>query len=363
MEIALEQSREYWHHIASVADFHRDHGINSEAANPHYMLRKVPKMRGWSHNPYALYLGASPTPALCLRASATWRLDESTKCERIQKERTQNMLLQIGTKAAITYTLDNRCFSCWTGAVDETVVGPNYLAILTLGWCYTLSSRLVEIQSDGAIMRYTASKATAHNTSCHDAGLDTIDIGEAYGGMISWLSAILAPGEGWRAIVKHRDEGEFLAPWSLRTANNPTFSVKWQGSKSERPYHPPLSSNEAFHLLSRFAIWHNLGSQFSVAFAAALSVPTHQYHGTTFQLPRPTSTTARCPGSSTMFVPPEWTMLYENLDYYMSLSCKPEAIISLLCGTFWEPGVPCNLASPWLHPILNDMPEQSTGFF
>lgn len=49
--------------------------------------------------------------------------------------------------------------------------------------------------------------------------------------------------------------------------------------------------------------------------------------------------------------PPERTVFYENRDYYMSLSCKPGAIISLLCGTFWEPGVPCNLASPWLHPF------------
>jgi hypothetical protein len=51
-------------------------------------------------------------------------------------------------------------------------------------------------------------------------------------------------------------------------------------------------------------------------------------------------------------------MLLENLDYYMTLSCNSEAVISSLCGTFWESGVPCNLVGPWLHPILNETPEQ-----
>lgn len=35
--------------------------------------------------------------------------------------------------------------------------GPNYLGILTIGWCYVLSARFVEIQGEGATMQYTAS--------------------------------------------------------------------------------------------------------------------------------------------------------------------------------------------------------------
>lgn len=34
---------------------------------------------------------------------------------------------------------------------------PNYLGILTIGWCYVLSARFVEIQGEGATMQYTAS--------------------------------------------------------------------------------------------------------------------------------------------------------------------------------------------------------------
>lgn len=31
--------------------------------------------------------------------------------------------------------------------------------------------------------------------------------------------------------------------------------------------------------------------------------------------------------------------------------------MSTLCGSFWEPEVPCNLVSPWLHPV----PEEVLG--
>src|SRR4051794_18873574 len=47
----------------------------------------------------------------------------------------------------------------------------------------------------------------------------------------------------------------------------------------------------------------------------------------------------------------------QELPYYMALSCNPEAVISSLCGMFWEADVTCNMVSPWLHPILNEVPE------
>lgn len=56
------------------------------------------------------------------------------------------------------------------------------------------------------------------------------------------------------------------------------------------------------------------------------------------------------PGSS-----PMWTDLKETLPYYMTLSCSPDVMISTLCGSFWEPDVPCNLVSQWLHPVLEQV--------
>lgn len=210
-------------------------------------------------------------------------------------------------------------------------------------------------------MRYTASRATGYRGTGTSARGDSIYIGDADEESISWWSAILAPGEGWKAVIKQCDEGEFLAPWSLACVCKEPLSFTWQNKKStEVSDNCLISSKRAFEHLTRFALLHNLGSQFLVALAAAIMVPTHNHHGKTLQLPCPTSTGTQCPAISPTSIPSEWAMLYENLDYYMTLSCKPEAIMSSLCGAFWESGVQCNLVSPWLHPIMNEIPEQET---
>jgi len=30
-------------------------------------------------------------------------------------------------------------------------------------------------------------------------------------------------------------------------------------------------------------------------------------------------------------------------------------MMATLCGSLWEPGVPCNMVSPWLHPALKEV--------
>ncbi|OJZ89966.1 hypothetical protein ASPFODRAFT_58616 [Aspergillus luchuensis CBS 106.47] len=147
-------------------------------------------------------------------------------------------------------------------------------------------------------MRYTDSKATAHYEAIPEPTMHTVDIGEVSDDTASW----------WRS--------------------------------------------KAFEALPQFAMLHNLGSQFSVAFTVALTIPIHNCHGLTLQLPQPSLDRAKCPATSINCVPQDWAALYDNLSYYMTLSCNPETIIYSLCGSFWEPGVPCNLVSSWLHPIL-----------
>jgi hypothetical protein len=39
--------------------------------------------------------------------------------------------------------------------------------------------------------------------------------------------------------------------------------------------------------------------------------------------------------------------------YYMTLSCDRRGMQSLLCGSFFDPEVSCNLVSPWFEPILS----------
>ena len=54
---------------------------------------------------------------------------------------------------------------------------------------------------------------------------------------------------------------------------------------------------------------------------------------------------------------PEWILVYKELPHYLTLSSNPEVVISSLCGMFWEDGNPSNLVSPWLHPVLNELPQ------
>ncbi|KAE8381683.1 hypothetical protein BDV26DRAFT_278670 [Aspergillus bertholletiae] len=258
LEIALYTSRKHWSCVAIVAVHYPEKGIQAKSANPHHVLGKDP-------------FGASPGPILCFQASVTWALHEPTVCDSVQKNRTDAIPLHLGTKSTVPSTFDGTAFSDWIGTEEEVAVGPNYLAILTLRWRYILSAHLIEMQGQGAMMKYTELTTMDDHNSGIEASTCTIDIGEASDDVISWWSAILSPGEGWRAVVKQCPSGAYVAPWS-----------------------------------------------FLVAFTTALTVPTHNLHGSTLQLPRPAHTSGR--------------------------SAPTEVIISSLCAMFWGPAVLCYLA-------------------
>ncbi|KAJ6184523.1 hypothetical protein N7519_005824, partial [Penicillium mononematosum] len=119
----------------------------------------------------------------------------------------------------------------------------------------------------------------------------------------------------------------------------------------------PLTADQAFHVLAEFALLHNLGSQFPIALMTAITLPTHEHYGSTVQLPLPRSFGGKQP-TPMEAIPAMWSSLNEELPYYMTLSCSPEVVMSTLCGSFWEPKVPCNLVAPWLHPLFNEILQQ-----
>lgn len=55
----------------------------------------------------------------------------------------------------------------------------------------------------------------------------------------------------------------------------------------------------------------------------------------------------------------EYLSVGNCLAYYMALSCNHSVVMSSLFGSFWEPSIPCNLVSPWLHPVLEEIPKAS----
>lgn len=354
-DVALEKSREYWYRLASLAYDYRDQGLAAEFTNPQRVLHKIPQFQGRPKNPYARPFGVSPNLALCVQASSTWRLTGDSDCDRIKQETTIPTLLQIGTSTAIPYGFYGKAFSHWIGTTTEKRTGPNYLGILTIGWCYVLSARLVEMRGDGASMRYTSSQASRFSESLrHPPAVLVVDVGEADGDVIRWWSAILAQHEGWKAIVKQTTSGEYLAPWSISRTCEVTFAIDPTGG-SETSVQTPLSSDRALEALIQFARLHRLGSQFAVALATAMSFPTHQYYGSIPQLPSPKGHGGRVATDPLDCISLMRTNWKEQLPYFMTLSCSPEVLMSTLCGSFWEAGVPCNLASPWLHPVLEEV--------
>lgn len=235
----------------------------------------------------------------------------------------------------------------------EKSTGPNYLGILTIAWCYILSARLVEMQGEGASMSYTSSQAYCLGEGLYNLPeTHIVDIGDADGDVVRWWSAVLAQHEGWKAIVKQTTSGEFLAPWAVsRTCETP-FAIKHRGSPTF--VQTPLSSDRAFDALSKFARLYELGSQFPIALATAMSFPIHRYYGSNVQLPFPRAHGGKTP-TTPLGIPVMWTDLNEDLPYYMTLRCSPEVMMSTLCGSFLEPDVPCNLVSQWLHPVLEEV--------
>ncbi|KAJ5176559.1 uncharacterized protein N7482_002436 [Penicillium canariense] len=302
-------------------------------------------------------LGIAPTFPLCSLASSTWRLLGDSGCDaEVKKETTRHTWVQIGTGRPTPYSFCGNIFSYWIGTTTEKATGPNYLGILAIGWCYILSAELVAKQGGSAVMRYTDSRADILGEGPYNPSEEVhfIDVGEVDERTARWWSAILAKREGWQAIVK----GKYIAPWSVsRTCETP-FIIKRRRNSLLRDSLPlvqtPLSSDDAFDALLEFASLHNLGSQFPIALTTAMSFTMHTYFGTDVKLPLPRAHGGQTP-TTTLGASPMWTELKKELPYYMTLSCTPDVMISTLCGSFWQPDIPCNMVSQWLHPVLEEV--------
>ncbi|KAJ5594846.1 uncharacterized protein N7459_001054, partial [Penicillium hispanicum] len=354
IEAALKESRKYWFKLASWAYAQRDNGLAPDDIDPRQALRRVPKFQARPKKLQDRPFGASPVLSLCLETSCTWKVSANADCSALEREVSRFAMLQLGAGDSVPFKLNGEVFQSWTGTIEEGGHGANYLGVLTLGWCYILSARLVELRGEGAFMRYTKVKAECNSDPRLDRpSAHLLDIGEVDEDVARWWSALLAPGEGWEAFVT-RDPADFVAPWSIIRTCETTFFIKHK-TLSPDSNSGPLSSKKAFEVLAEFALSHQLGSQFSIALATALTIPLHRYYTLTARLPFPKPMCGKKSSHSVEAMPPMWLRLMEELPYYMTLSCNPELMMSILCGSFWEPGVPCNLVSPWLHPVLNEV--------
>ncbi|KAJ5345673.1 hypothetical protein N7452_003677 [Penicillium brevicompactum] len=345
LDEALAKSRNYWYLLGSVAHAMRDNGLLPEYTDPRLSLRRVPRFQARPEETVWHPSGAS-RDGLGSEAWSTWKVSNHRDCDGLKKEVTKYLRMKLASGKAVPVKLDGQTFCTWIGTTEETPTDSNYIGVLALGWCYVLSARLIELRGEEATLSYTDSEAEFEDDSTVDCSeAYKIDIGEVDDDIARWWSAILAPNQGWEAIVTQ---------------------IQWEG-KSTITSHTrhrlcfPLSAEKAFRALSEFALLHELGSQFSISLAVALMIPSQDYWQLTARLPPlriKEGQTKPCPSIDSM--PQSWQRYMEDIDYYMTLSSNAETMWAALCGCFWEPEVPCNLVSPWLHPVVNEVLSSSS---
>ncbi|KAL8935431.1 MAG: hypothetical protein Q9211_004706 [Gyalolechia sp. 1 TL-2023] len=362
LEAVTVGARVYWSRLAGKALSHYRRGLLPQYVDPFNMLGKVPSVPNEPGSTRILTMDeSSGTSALFLEAHSTFGLATNGGCTVSDIIKTIPALLQLGIQSPTPVDWNGTSFRRWVGIQGENTTR-NYISILALGWAYILSVRLLEMQGQGgAEIAYTRSMATGYMPEAGDrvATAITVDIGDVDDHAARWWAAILAPGKGWKAIVSRTEDVVYLSPWSVCVEDGQRFDIAWGGTSSpsqDSVVSTPPSSKNAFELLSRFCLLHDLGSQCFAALATTLTFPTLNHYGIVATLPFPTHLRGRDEENPVKLAAVDLVRISEGLPYYMALSCNQSVIVSSLCGVFWEPGIPCNLVSPWLHPVMNEVP-------
>jgi len=300
-------------------------------------------------------------------------------CDLDKKIMSHRLLLGVQSSVSCYFSGDSQ-FANWPGFndYDETQSGGgNCLAILVFAWSYILSARWLEIQQESGNFPVQLNDRIVYLR--HQAGwrddtsenlLDTIDInlGDIDDDAARWWAAILAKDEGWRAEIKMNDN-VYRSPWST-TSTTADYKFRLRRRKKDPQssfdlVSTPPSSEVALGYLSDFCYLHKAGSQSSAALAAVLTFPSV----TKTSLPLPIchdpylqtgvlkadallSKNSSSLDSESVEENVEIFRDYGLLPFYMTLSCSSRGLESLLCNTFFNPHIPCNLVSAWIQPIF-----------
>ena len=286
--------------------------------------------------------------------ASTWRVTGSEDCEVSGKSiQIPSVQLRLFISSPTKVTLDGSSFRKWIEFDGDDQ--PNLLAIIALAWSYILSARLMELQGrDGSTIVYTETTAPLcrgdERLSSFSMNIDNVDSRE-----VRWFTAILAPGSGFQVISHEEDGYNYHSPWALSLAAHKShFHIRlgkdYQDLKMSG--YTPLNSYEALRSLVDFCNREGVSShQLHAGLATAMLLPTHSYLNVDSALPHPTAGNPSF--SSTKQSCGDVDQLYDDLPYYITLSCGGDIINSILCGVFWNPQVPSNLASPWLQPLMD----------
>lgn len=261
--------------------------------------------------------------------------------------------LRLQISSPTTVALSGDSFREWTEREGDDQ--PNLLAVLVLAWSYVLSARLIELQgSDKSILMYTETAAPIYRGDQNSSSV-SVDIGSVDSKTRRWFAAILAPGVGFQITLDREQSYSRHGPWTYSLAMDMSpFSITCREDHEDQKISDktPLTSYQALQSLIEFGNRYGVSShQLHAALATALLFPTLNSFKVNSNLPCPAAGNPK--GSPAMISEEALDRLFDDLPYWITLSCGGEVIISSLCGVFWNPNIPSNLVSPWLQPLLD----------
>ncbi|KAG2416421.1 hypothetical protein HFD88_007636 [Aspergillus terreus] len=283
---------------------------------------------------------------LCASGTSNWETDDSRGTCRIPGFK-QHLDVPVSVKTATHLTLSpcpdlTANYARWLDHKED------HLSILILAWAYILSARWAEVMP-GATVQYTASQATWVNGESVDESI-AVDVGDVQDDAARWWTAVLAPMPGWQAFLTCEDT-QFLCPWSVKVQDAPAFVLlsRNAGCPSSNTT-APVSSTDALRFLLDYCMLHGIADQAHAALSAALFLPFLSYKkGVVLPKPKARARMAEhLTNSERNHIRLDWMKETRHLDKLLTLSCNIRGLHSLLSSIFYEPSIPCNLASPWL---------------
>jgi hypothetical protein len=245
-------------------------------------------------------------------------------------------------------TQGNSSYCSWFANDD------NYLAVLILAWSYILSARWTELMPEICSLEYTQaftphSKAMNNTEQAQDAV--HIDIDYADEQEARWWSAILSPGQGWRATM-HLGQNTFFAPWSNDLQSDAQFVISLPTQQTTALRKPNFLT--ACEYLTRFCVRHNVTDQSQAALAAALLLPSMSGKRT-MELPIPRISGSNLPQNHENHEEVHSSQAHPMHcpDRFLMLSCTVRGTRPILLSAFYDTQIECNTVTPWLQGSLS----------
>ncbi|PLN75288.1 hypothetical protein BDW42DRAFT_189368 [Aspergillus taichungensis] len=216
------------------------------------------------------------------------------------------------------------------------------ITAIALAVAYIFSKRLVELQGqeDDVSLR----PGHLYYTNKYATPCSGIFVGEVEDEACRWWQALLATGQGWKAEIAADSEGDKFTCLVRSVRNSP----------EQHSFSPP-SSIRAMEFLRDFCVLHDAQSEIPIAMSIAFILPANNIYGLPVNLQWQIIDNPRFQSSKTNIN--KLQSFWDNIAHYLSICCHPRGMISNLCGAFWEPGIPCNMAHAWLYPPCKQLPD------